>query len=135
MARKRKVVDTSILIRYLSGDDPDKALAVERLLKSAKKGELELSDVAIAEMVWVLLSFYKLTKEEILDKLEGLLSLHSVKLNQALLKRTIDFYRRYNVSYVDAYLAAYSVEGMHSGVVYSYDEGLNKIKEISCIKP
>lgn len=135
MPKKRKVLDTSIFIRYFSEDDTRKAAAVEHLLKKAKKGEFELPDVAIAEMVWVLLSFYKLSKDRIIEVLEGLLLLPSVAVNAALLKRTIDFYRRYSISYIDAYLAAYAVEHTKSGTVCSFDEDFGKIDQITHQRP
>lgn len=127
-------IDTNLIIRYLTGDDPSKAKAVEKLFKESPKEGLELPDVAIAEIVWVLLSFYKLGKEEVIEKLEGLLSLESVKINRAVLAGTIDIFRRYNVSYTDAYLVAYTLASGKDRI-YSYDERLDSVKEMQRLEP
>lgn len=134
MSKKTKTIDSNLIIRFFAADDPQKADAVEKLLKKAKKDELELPDLIVAELVWVLVSFYKLEKEEIIEKLEGLLSLEKVKMNRPLLKHTIEIYRNYSISYTDAYLIAYTLEaGVDS--FYSYDQGLDKVEEIKRLEP
>lgn len=127
-------IDTNLIIRYLTEDDKAKATAVEKLIKRASKDELELPDVIIAEIVWVLLSFYKISKDKVIEKLEGLLSLENIKINRRVLTRTIDLFRRYNLSYTDAYLVAYTLD-KHQDKVYSYDERFDKVKEIKRLEP
>lgn len=134
MRKKPKAIDSNLIIRYLAEDDTLKADAVEKLLKKAEKDELEIPDVIIAEIAWVLSSFYKLAKEEVVEKLEGLLTLENIKLNRPVLKRTTDFYRKYNISYTDAYLIAYTLEN-NLNAIYSYDEGLDKVKEVRRLEP
>ncbi|MBU1110939.1 PIN domain-containing protein [Patescibacteria group bacterium] len=135
MLGKIKTLDTNLLIRFFTQDNPAQADAVEKLLRKAAKDELLLPDIIIAEIVWVLLSFYELEKEEVIEKLEGLFSLENVKMNRNTLKRTIDLYRRYNISFTDAYLAAYTLEEEKSDQIYSFDRGLDKVKEITRLKP
>lgn len=134
MPKPSRTIDTNILIRFLTADDPQKADAVEKLLREAQKDEIEIPDIIIAEVVWVLLSFYKLDKEAVIEKLEALLSLENIKTNRRLLQRTLGVYRKYNISYTDAFLIAYSLEkGMTH--LYSYDEGLDKVEEIKRLEP
>lgn len=127
-------IDTNLIIRYLTEDDAAKATAVEKLIKRASKDKLELPDVIIAEVVWVLLSFYKIGKDEVIEKLEGLLSLENIKINRRVLVQTIDIFRRYNLSYTDAYLIAYTLNKSQDKV-YSYDERFDKVKEIKRLEP
>lgn len=134
MPKKLKTIDSNLVIRYFVEDDAKKADAVEELFKKAKKDELELPDVIIAEIVWVLQSFYKLSKNETLGKLEGFLSLENVKINRSTLKKTIDIYRKYNISYTDAYLVAYTLQGDRK-FICSYDRGLDKVKEVKRFEP
>lgn len=134
MPKPSRTIDTNILIRFLTADDPQKADAVEKILRGAQKDEIEIPDIIIAEVVWVLLSFYKLDKEAVIEKLEALLSLENIKTNRRLLQRTLGVYRKYNISYTDAFLIAYSLEkGMTH--LYSYDEGLDKVEEIKRLEP
>ena len=55
------VLDTNLLVRYLTEDEPAKADAVENLLDKASRGEVRLviPSVVMAELVWVLESFYR----------------------------------------------------------------------------
>jgi len=52
-----KLLDTNVLLRWLLEDDPDQVAAVERLFRRADRtGErFFLSDLALAEINWVLL--------------------------------------------------------------------------------
>lgn len=129
-----KIVDTNLLVRYFIEDTKDQAESVEQLFKNAKQNEIEIPDLVVAELVWVLLSFYKLAKVEIVERVESLLSLQHVKMNRIILGKTTAFYRRYNVSFIDAYLSAYSLVKAR-GEIYSFDEGLGKIKEVKRLDP
>ena len=55
-SRITAVVDTNLLVRYLTEDDPAKAKAVDDLLARAEQGRerLLVPSVVVAELVWVL---------------------------------------------------------------------------------
>ncbi len=76
-------VDTNLFVRYLTNDDKNKADAVEKLLLKAKSGKIKLvtSDIVIAEMVWVLTSFYEQENEVIADLLRGILNIEGLKVD------------------------------------------------------
>jgi len=71
-----RFVDTNVFIRFLTNDVPQKADACEKIFKRAieKKESLFTTELLIAEIIWVLESFYKLKKEEIRNKLEKILN-------------------------------------------------------------
>lgn len=128
------IIDANIIIRFLAEDDLKKAEAVEQLFKKAGKNEYEIPDVIMAEIVWVLASFYGLGKSNIIEKLEGLLSLKNIKINRPILQKTIAIWRENNISYTDAYLCAYALE-KGKGKVCSFDKGLDQVREISRQEP
>ena len=67
-------LDTNVLVRYLTFDHPSqtaRALEVIDSLTPEEPGFISL--VVLAELVWVLESFYKLTKTEIVGSLETVL--------------------------------------------------------------
>lgn len=134
MPGKAKVIDTNLIIRYLTENDVSKADAVEKLFKKAEREELEIPDVIFAEIAWVLLSLYNLGKKEVVEKLEGLLSLRSAKMNRGVLKKTVEIFSNFDISYIDAYLSAYALENGQN-VIYSFDKGFDKIKQITRIEP
>ncbi|MGO9084212.1 MAG: PIN domain-containing protein [Candidatus Sulfotelmatobacter sp.] len=68
-------LDTNVIVRYLTHDDPAQTTAAVKLLDSLSRDEPGfLSQVVIVELVWVLESFYRAKKNEIAHVLETLLS-------------------------------------------------------------
>ena len=126
------VVDTNILIRYLTGDDPKKAEKFRDCLRSRR--DLFISDVVVAETYFVLTSFYEFSRGQVLSWLIELIHHSSVKSNQALLDVAMEIALTNNVSFVDAYSAALARERA-DGQVMSYDRGLNRIAGIKRIEP
>jgi predicted nucleic-acid-binding protein len=77
-------LDTNILVRYLTFDDPKqtaRALEVIDSLSVENPGFISL--VVIAELVWVLESFYRLTKTEVVSSLETLLRSKELTVERA----------------------------------------------------
>jgi predicted nucleic acid-binding protein len=71
MAPERIFADTNLFLRYLTNDVPTQADAFEKLLIDASQGKIQLvtSPLVIAEIVWTLKSYYRLTKSEVRSKL------------------------------------------------------------------
>lgn len=67
----RAVLDSSVLVRYLTGDDARKANAVRTLLAGAEAGSLLLPDVAVAELGFVLLRVYRWSVRSVADALRA----------------------------------------------------------------
>lgn len=120
----RKLLDANVVIRYLVNDDGAKA---ERFRQLLKRNDLELllNDVIVAEIVWVLESYYQISKKEIIEKLQALLAVPVVKANVVLITRALDLFAKHNVDYVDAYIA--SVAQGDAIEVISYDRDLDKL--------
>lgn len=130
---RTNLLDTNLIIRFLTGDDPKKALAVLNLLSSNKT--FFLPDMAFAEIVWVLASFYELGREEIFEKIKSLLAFNNINCNRTLLSQALSNYQDFNyLNFVDCYLAAL-VQIRKSKVLYSYDMGFDKVKGIKRIEP
>jgi predicted nucleic acid-binding protein len=127
-----KLLDANLIIRYFLDDDHAKADAVEQLLASGE--ELWLPDVVIAEIVWVLASYYKLSRFDIAERIESLISLKNIKANKLLIFTAISYYCEFNLDWVDAYLAAYAREN-RLAYIYSYDQDFDKLKQIKRVEP
>jgi len=76
-----KGVDTNILVRFLTSDDELQAQKVYKLFKGAelKKKELFVSLLVVLELIWVLESAYKVSRNEILESLSDLISMPILK--------------------------------------------------------
>ena len=67
----RALLDTSLVVRYLTGDPPQLMGATVRLVEG--RDDLLISAVVIAETAHVLSSYYDVPREEVVDLLHSLL--------------------------------------------------------------
>ena len=120
---KHAVIDTNILVRYLTEDDPSKANDVKRLLLAAAQGGIRLliPSVVIAELVWVLQSFYKLDRGEIVPLLTAILHTRGVEVSdKAIVSDAIAMYGDGPIDFIDAWVVAYAKE-VDARTIYTFD--------------
>ncbi len=132
-------VDTNVFIRYLTGDDPEKAKACLHLFQRAKRNKVAIttSAVVVAELVYVLSSkqVYALGRKDIHARLYPLLSLPGLKLShRKTYLRALDLYASYPIDFEDAVIVA-EMEQQKTQDLYSYDQGFDRIDCISRVEP
>ncbi len=91
--------------------------------------------MVIAELVWTLLSFYKVPKAEVIEKLmiiAGTPNLHIP--DKDCIFDALVLYGRKNIDYIDAYNAVFM---KNNGIekLYSYDTDFDHIEEIRREEP
>ena len=123
----KNLLDTNLIIRFLVNDDPKKASRIEKLLIDKNNTNI-LLDTIIAEIIWVLNSYYSLKKSEVIGKISALIHLDTVDCNSVLINKALSIWEENNISYIDSYLSAVSKLG--NIPLFSYD---NKLKSISGI--
>ncbi|MFI5339474.1 MAG: PIN domain-containing protein [Candidatus Methylomirabilales bacterium] len=119
----RAALDTSVLIRHLTGDDPAKATRVRVLLARAARGELELlvPPVVLAELAWVLESYFRLARGEVAELLEAVLATPGLSIpDRPLLAEAVAAYRDHGVDFTDAWIAAVA-RAQGYATVYTFD--------------
>ena len=81
MSGTRYLVDTNVLLRFLSGEPPSQAAAARKLFGRAAAGEivLDVPTVIVAEAFYTLVSFYKVNRKVAAEKLSLLLQQHGVR--------------------------------------------------------
>ena len=102
--------DTNLFLRYLTNDIPDQADQVQLLLVRAARQEilLVINTLVIAELVWTMESFYKLTREDIQNKILAILATPGIRVEHSdVVLQAILWYVEKNVDYIDAYHAAW----------------------------
>jgi predicted nucleic-acid-binding protein len=114
-----------VLIRFLTQDNEGLAEKAEKLFRKAEKHELEIPEFIICEVVWVLLAVYKLSKTEVIEKIQGIMGLEAFGINRKVVGRAIELYSGYSISFVDAMLLAKSM--VENKKLVSFDERLDKI--------
>ena len=134
----RCFVDTNLVIRYLTNDDPILADRVEQLLDDAAVGSVQLvtTELVMAESVWVLESSYRLTHAQITPLIRGILATPGMDvINGDLVGKALVMYELQNIDFVDAYIAAL-MEKQGIQDIYSYDrKHLSRVKSISRKEP
>ena len=132
-----RFLDTNIFIRYLTDDDPVKADACEKIFKQAvsKEETFFTTELVIAEIVWVLESFYILPKKEIQDKVEKILNTPNLICpHKDLILSALILYGEKNIDYIDACNASILKEqGMEE--LYSYDKHYDRIDWLKRLEP
>mgnify|MGYP001601675861 CR=1 FL=1 len=128
-----KVVDANIIIRYLTADSSEQVRRIKKLINEGRE-KFILTDVTIAEIVWVLASYYELSKEEITEKILSLIEVPIFVANKSLIIQAIHCWQDYNIDYIDAYLIAFAKENNSLGLL-SYDKSIDKVKMISRFEP
>jgi predicted nucleic-acid-binding protein len=68
-------LDTNVLVRYLTQDDPAQSKKVNALVSDAMthRRRLHLDGIVLCELVWVLRGAYKLDKSIVVDALDRIL--------------------------------------------------------------
>jgi predicted nucleic acid-binding protein len=130
-------VDTNVLIRYLTADDPRRSPAAAALLAEAASGgmQLILTETTLAEVVWVLQGVYGHGREQIADGLRDLIvSDGIVGLDVETCATALDIYRSQPLDFTDALLAARAlVRGPR--VICSFDRDFDRVRGIERLEP
>ena len=128
----KSLIDTNLIIRFLVNDNPQKVSKVEKLLKDKGNTNI-LLDTIVAEIIWVLSSYYSLNKKEIIDKVRALIHVETIECNAFFLDRSLTLWAENNISYIDAYLV--TIAELGNMTLYSYDKKLKSVPGITIKEP
>ena len=135
---KDVVIDTNLLVRYLTEDDPQKAKAVDALLDRASKGEIKIlmPSVVIAELAWVLESFYKMAADKISELVQAILSTPGVDVQDKwIIRAALKLYGSKGIDLIDAWIIEFARE-KRANRIYTLDKKHFKgIEEIEIMNP
>ena len=116
-------LNTSIVVRYLTGDPPELADRAARIID--EEDELQVTDVVVAETAYVLTSVYKIARDLVVDHLIAFLQKENVgtfALDKSLILHALLLCRPSGrVPFADAMVWA-AARSASSKVVYSLDE-------------
>lgn len=131
------LVDANIIIRFLTRDHKTKAEKCKMLFEDAVKGRVKLyiTDLTIAEVVWVLEKSYRCGKPEVRVKIEAILSTPNLIFqNKEIISECVVLYELYNIDFIDTYQAVLmSKENIK--VIYSYDSDFDVFAGITRKEP
>ena len=120
------LIDTNVIIRFLVGDHKEHLEVATEIFKKIELGEyeVEILDSVIMEALFVLIKFYKLPKDEVIDDLKKIIALRGVIGNKVLLIETLNIVENKNIDFVDALICSKSkLEGYGK---LSFDKDVNR---------
>jgi predicted nucleic acid-binding protein len=126
-------IDTKVLIRHLTGDPPELAARATRYLANAE--HLLLADLILAEVAYVLESFYETPRVQVATTLRAVLAFSAIRVLDAdLLQRAVEVYEIHRLDFADAYLVA-SAERTGVGVIASFDRSIDRVTTVRREEP
>ena len=132
-ARLSVFLDTNILIRHLTGDPPVQARRATAFLAAAD--ELLVPDLIVAEVVFVLESFYEVERERVAELVRAVLGFPAaVVVDAPLLLRALEVYEVDRIDFADAYLVA-SAEASAVETIASFARSIDRVPTVRRVKP
>ncbi|WP_420640933.1 PIN domain-containing protein [Candidatus Leptofilum sp.] len=133
----RAYVDANVILRFLLDDPPEMAAAAAQLFETAADTDLSLivDDATVAELVWVLKSFYKQDIGTIAAVLRDFFLQDGVELtDKSTILYALTLYETKNVDFIDALLAA-RMQKVGIEHVYSFDKHFDRLPNIKRLLP
>lgn len=117
------LLDTSILVRYLTGDPPQLAEKAARIIDGEES--LQVTDVVLAETAYVLTTVYKISRDIVVDHLIAFLQKENISIfslyKGPVLQALLLCKPSGRVSFADALVWA-AARSSEDRVVYTLDE-------------
>ena len=133
----KSYIDSNVILRYLTQDPPGMAKKALKIFMDAKEGRLTLliTSLTVAEVVWVLESYYGHSKKQIAETLTQLLFCDGLEVESLdLMIVSLNIYQDKNIDFADAVLASQALR-IGPPFIYSFDHHLNRVTGITVKTP
>lgn len=129
-------VDTNIFVRYLTEDIPQQTELVEKRFQQAKQNQINLitTEFTIAEVLYVLQSFYKMDRGQAIVKVQTMISPRwiNVERKEEVLEALL-LYKTMNIDFVD--LLNWAVAKENKAKILSFDKDFDKLTPKLRVEP
>jgi predicted nucleic acid-binding protein len=132
-----RFLDTNVFLRYLTRDDKEKAeKALALLTRMERKEERAVTTpLVIFEVVFTLQRTYGVPRPRIRQLMLPLIALPGLEVQgEELFHRAFDIFVDNNVSFADAYSAAF-MERRAIKEIYSWDTDFDRIETVARVEP
>lgn len=130
-------LDTNILVRFLTQDDPKQCVMVNKLMQEfeEKNQNLWISLVVVCELVWVLESCYDQTKAEVNSALMQLLQVQQLKIDHAevIQEALRDYLKHKKIDFSDC-LIAHCNKAENCEYTLTFDQVAAKLESVKLLK-
>lgn len=130
MKADKYFIDSNIFLRTIVKENESQYLACKLVFESIKRNKFQAvtCNLVLAEVVWVLQSYYRKTRKQIIEALRAIINLRGLEIvRKQDYHLTLDLYERFGVKYIDAAIA--SIEAVQQGKwpVITYDKDFDKL--------
>ena len=132
-----RFLDTNVLVRHITVDDPIKARAARELLLRVERGEEQVasSPLVVLETIFTLQSFYQVPKQRIRALLLPLINMPGLSLpDKRLYEPAFDLWVQSPMSFADAYNSVY-MQANRLTQIYSWDTDFDRVPGITRLEP
>lgn len=126
---KEIIVDTNAFLRLFLSDIPEQLALVKTLFQKAKRKEvlLVVPQIVVFELEFILGKYYLIPKEERIEKLNTLVSMEYLKIQDAsIFQQALQIFAVNNFSLVDSFLLAQAEE--KSQELFTFDQAVQKYR-------
>lgn len=122
-------IDSNVFLRVLVKEDEKSFRECFNFLQLAQNKKISAitSDLVLAEINWVLESYYKFNKSQVISALEGIVNLKGLTIKSATDPLTaIELYKRSSVKFIDTIIVSDKIF-RSNGIIISYDRDFDKL--------
>lgn len=120
LSNPQSALDTNVLLRFLLKDHPTLSPQARNIILTGKH---YLDEIILAQVIWVLSSYYKQSRHDIAVSIDKLLSLpHLMNPRKSLILQAVQLYKDTSLEYVDCWLL--TVSKAHNLNLTTFDKKL-----------
>jgi predicted nucleic-acid-binding protein len=128
-------LDTNVLLRLFTSDQPAQTVATRRLLEESGPGSFRVTNILLVELVWALISHYEADAAEVIDILEQLLGREELVFESRSATMTaLLWFSNGKADFADYLMAALNEEA-GAAPTYTFDRKAGRHVAFSLIKP
>ncbi len=124
-----RYIDTNIFLRFLTEEKGNLPQDLLEFFQNLQDGSTKAKclDIVFFQVIFVLKSFYKVNKDEIIKIMENMLSLDGLYIkNRRILEKTLELWEKHSDDIIDCYIVA-NMEQDGENELYTFDK---KIKNL-----
>ena len=121
-------LDTNVLLRFLTQDDPAKAKEVDTFFLKAEQGKvrLEISEPVFVETAVSLRNYFKFPRERVTELLKTLISRSWLQIeNHDIVSQALSYYQSHTLDFVDCLIFIRAQK--YNQKIFTFDAKLNEI--------
>lgn len=121
-------LDTNVLVRYITQDDPEQSARANKLIEQScsKRCPGKIAQIVLCELVWVLQRAYRYDKRQVIAVLEQILVTAELDVeNEQLAHLALSAWRNGPADFSD-YLISLSNQAEGCSTTYSFDTALSR---------